>query len=265
MAERKVRQDLLVRGGAVEVREDRGRREQVGVGQHHALGWPGHAGRVDGDGDLVATRPLGHELLPQLEDGPGRFLAEVLELVEADRHGILEPADPPGVDDDDGAQLGELVPDGDGLVELLLVFDDDDPGVRVAQDLRDAGFGLGRVDAHGDGTDALDGEVGEEPLGPVLAQHGDPVAGSDAEMTQAEGDGGGLDRVVTPRDLEPAAEPFDPQGDVPGPGLGLLEEPGREGDGLDGRRGGRVDAHATSSGPGGHGRPAACAGSGCPR
>ena len=58
---------------------------------------------------------------------------------------------------------GQLVAHGERLVELLLVLDDHDLGLGVAEEVLDLGRRARRVDADGDATDALDAEVGEQP------------------------------------------------------------------------------------------------------
>ena len=92
----------------------------------------------------------------------------------------------------------------------------------------DLGGRARRVHADGHRADALDAEVGEQPLGPVVAQHGDASARLDPELAQAEPDGGGARRIVLPRVLAPAAVPLLAEGDRRRPPAHLSQQEGRE-------------------------------------
>ncbi len=93
-----------------------------------------------------------------------------------------------GVDQDDRAQVGELVLDGGDLGELVLVLADDRAGVGVGDHPQALLGGVGLVDGNHDEAGGGRGHVGVGPLGPRVGEDADPLAGLQAEVDQPEPD-----------------------------------------------------------------------------
>jgi hypothetical protein len=74
------------------------------------------------------------------------------------------------------AQLRKAVTHGGDLPEKIPGGDDDATGAAVGEYVLDLGRRQRRVDRDGDGADAQQGVVGQEPLGPVFREDGDAVA-----------------------------------------------------------------------------------------
>jgi hypothetical protein len=114
--------------------------------------------------------------------------------------------------------------DGERLVELLLVFGDQHDRRRVAEQVLDLGRRAGRVDADADRAEALDRQVGDHPLGPVLAVDRHAVARLDAELLEACGGSGDSIGVLAPGELVPAAAALLADGGRVRPLAGVLEQ-----------------------------------------
>ncbi len=194
VAERQVGEDLVARSCPVRVAKDPGRVEHIRVREHGALGRPGGAGRVDDDRRLL-----------RVELRRGRRQVErlrVLQLLPAARVSVADAA---RVHDEDVGQVRQVRPNGERLVHLLLVLGDQELRARVAHEVLELGGRARRVDAYDDRADRLRGDVGNEPLRPVLGLDRDPVARSDPAPAQAGGDARDALLVVGPRPLLPAA------------------------------------------------------------
>ena len=139
------------------------------VPEPDALRPAGRAGRVDQRGQLVGL------------DGLGRLLdhAGVLgEVVVAELAEVVEPDHPVAVglagERDHLLQVRQLVLVLGDLGDLLVVLGEDDPALRVAEDVAGV-LGVGRrVDGGRGAAGAHDGEVGQDPL----------VAGAEAMPTR---------------------------------------------------------------------------------
>jgi hypothetical protein len=150
-----------------------------------------------------------------------------LELGERHEQGVGH-VDAAGIDDHHPLERREAVPDGEDLVDLLLVLGDQHLGPRVLQQVLDLGRRGGRVDADRDRPDALDPQVGQDPGRAVEAVDRHPVAGLDAERPQAEADRGGPVGVVGPRVLLPEPEVLLAHGDAVRHVLGPPQQHGRQ-------------------------------------
>src|ERR1044072_1688549 len=71
---------------------------------------------------------------------------------------------------------------------LLLALGPRDPDLPVGQDVDDLLADAGRVDPHGAGAERLDGQLGDDPLGPIVPQHGHDLAGPHAAGSEAVGE-----------------------------------------------------------------------------
>jgi hypothetical protein len=124
---------------------------------------------------------------------------------------VLEPV---GVVGDDRGDVLELVPQADQLVHLLLVLGDDDPDLRVAEDVDDLLADAGRVDPDHRRADGLGGELADQPLRAVVAEDGDDVAGADPELGEPVGEVADPRAVAGPGDRLPDAVPLLLEGDA---------------------------------------------------
>ena len=71
------------------------------------------------------------------------------------------------------------------LVDLLLVLGDNDLDPGQGEDVEQLLTDARRIDADDRGADALRGQLGDEPLRPVVTEHRDDVAALDAEGREA--------------------------------------------------------------------------------
>ena len=88
------------------------------------------------------------------------------------------------IEHDDRAQIGQPIGDRQDLVDIFLVFGDEDAGAAVAHLVLDLGRRRGRIDAVDDGAERLRGEVADHPLFADVAHDGDALAAFDAERLQ---------------------------------------------------------------------------------
>ena len=72
-------------------------------------------------------------------------------------------------------QARHLRGDGQDLPELLLVLDEQRPGLGVAHDVGERLGWVGRIDRDGDAADREDREVGPDPFRPALGENPDRV------------------------------------------------------------------------------------------
>ena len=114
MGQREVQVGRLVRLDELELLDDVAHLHRVGVCQHHALGRPGGARRVDDDPGVVALDLV----LAARELGPIAGRASLPQLVK--RHVARALLDPDHV-----LELRELVADLIDLPALAFVLDDD--------------------------------------------------------------------------------------------------------------------------------------------
>lgn len=115
-------------------------RVDVSIGQHDRLGAVGGPGGEDHQGGVFGREapdaPLDQIRLPLLfpgAEGEHRLEGMYVALVDFD---------PLGVHDDDRPQLGKVGADREGLVELFLIFADEDRHVGFGQEVVDLVGGL---------------------------------------------------------------------------------------------------------------------------
>ena len=168
------------------------------VPQPDALGPAGGAGGVDQRGELVGLDRLdrGRHRAGVLDE---ELLAEVGELVQRDDPVTVARA----VEGDDLADARDLALALVELGQLLVVLDEDDLALGVAQDV---GRVLGvrrRVDGRGGAAGAHDRQVREDPLVARAGGDADPLLGLDAERQQARGQAGDPVARLLPGDGRP--------------------------------------------------------------
>ena len=149
--------------------------------EQHALRIAGGARRIEDGGDRLG--PRGERLLPK------RLVAQAdgIELHEvAPRHGALGHL-AGGIENDDVAEFGALVPNLHELRELDIVLGEDGPGARVLQDVGDLGRGQAGIDRDVADARAQAGVVGERPLGAVGGKDGRSLPTPDPEGPQPAG------------------------------------------------------------------------------
>ena len=141
-------------------------RGDVAVGQHHALGVAGGARGVDQRGEVVRVRPAAR---PPASAGtwPARPCPRASRSANGITPGPVASASNAMMCRSAGARR---LPDVEDLLQLRLAGDEDRHGAGVAQDVVDLARGEGGVDRDVGAAGGEAGEVGDGPLGPVLAR-----------------------------------------------------------------------------------------------
>ena len=164
--------------------DDLGQRQdvarEIGVAEHDALGPAGRSRSIDDGGQVPGPDRAGLSL-----EAPGLLLLEAPAHLDDVREGV-RPGRGVALDDDDALERGKPAPDGLDLAPQIEVRADDDLRAGVVDDVPDLIGGERGVDGDGDGSGREGGEVGHDPLRPVLGEDGDPVAGPDAEGLEPE-------------------------------------------------------------------------------
>ena len=93
----------------------------------------------------------------------------------------------------------------------LLGRDDDGAGAAVVEDMLVVALGVGRVGGDGDAARRHDGEIGDAPFRPVLADQHHQVARLQPDRLQPRRQRGDLLRRVPPADRPPGAFALGPQ------------------------------------------------------
>src|SRR5262249_11092732 len=134
---------------------------------------------------------------------------------------------------DDMRDLGELLDHPQDLVHLLLVLGHHEPRVAVVDDVPDLGKRGILVDAHGGGPCRLRGQLGDQPLRPVVADDRDLAAALEAERRQPERQVADALAVAAPAGLPPDAQVLLPQRRAIAEPIGVLQQ--KLGEGIAGR------------------------------
>ncbi|MEN8152124.1 MAG: carboxypeptidase-like regulatory domain-containing protein, partial [Planctomycetota bacterium] len=173
-----------------------GAKGQVLVGVRNPLRGAGRAARVVEGCEVLAERGRRVEVRrgggdPRLvvEDGPP------LPEIGRGAHGIsglgisglgisglgLTDLAP---DDHDVLEVRQVVLDRQRLVDLFLVFRNEDARSGIGKQVLHLGGGIGGIEAHGRGANGNRGHIGHHPLGAILRVHGDPIARLDPETEE---------------------------------------------------------------------------------
>ncbi len=149
--------------------------EDVGVREHHALGPPGRAGRVDERRECV--RVAGVVFRQRCVRGqPARHRAP-----RDAGGGVLGLA---VVETQDARERGKLAAERREPLPLRRRLDQHEPRARVAEDVRDVAGVVGRVKRNHHQAEALRGLVEADPGYAVRSEHRDAVAPREAFARQ---------------------------------------------------------------------------------
>ena len=179
--------------------------DDVAMAVHRALGRPGGAGRIDEDGQVVGLARV-DQLFEERVLALAVVAARRHELVERDHHRIVEGAKPLHVEHDDLAQAGTAVAHVERLVELLVILDEQDGGLRIVDQVLDLLGRIGRIDAGGNAARTEDAEVGVVPFRHGVGQHRGDVARPEAHFVQRQADGARALQPLVPGDGIPDPE-----------------------------------------------------------
>ena len=178
--------------------------QDIPMAEHGPLRWAGGAGRVDQDGGLLAGNARDAGFPVAWKGAIVRFAARQ-KGVETFADRVVEIAQAGHVEDDDAAEgrAGRLR--FQRLVELFLVFHEDNRSAGIVQQIGNLGRGIGRVDAGGDAAGGENAEIGVDPFGNGFGQHRGDVTGREAERLQAHADMARLRGQLLPADFLPDA------------------------------------------------------------
>lgn len=201
-------------------------RVDVSIGQHGRLGAAGGPGGEHHQGGVVGREapdaPLDQIRLPLLFPG-----AEGEHRLEG-MHVAFVDFDPFGVHDDDRPQLGKVGADREGLVELFLIFADEDRHVGFGQEVVDLVGRTRRIDADRHAPDQIGAELGDDPFASALAQDGDMLAGGEAERHETKTEMAGHPGIFGPVVGLPNAVFLLAQGNRAAPRLRPMQQAARQ-------------------------------------
>ncbi len=185
-----------------------GHGQQVGVRQHGELGTARGAGSGRDQRGAVRVqfpRPrcilfyrLGLVLASQTADG--------LKIDKALDLGFVSHQ-PLGFVIDDICKMREVVPDGEHLVHLLLIFGNDQLQSVNAKCIQSLRRGI-LIQPQSHAAKRLNGEFRPDPLGPVVSDENDDVAGAEAKSLQSAGEFRSNLEVLPPCDGLPHPHSF---------------------------------------------------------
>ena len=143
-AQRRVLRDHRIGGG-----------KMPAVGDERTFRVTGGAGRVDDKGRIFRRQPSN----PRLQPIELRFVCNVQQLAQAMELGMRVAEHGRIIDYDDGLQIGKPIGEGENLVDVFLIFSDEERGAAVAHLVFDFGLRGRRINAVGDRPKRLDGEI----------------------------------------------------------------------------------------------------------
>ena len=137
----------------------------------------------------------------------GQQIGEAVQLLVrvAEHRGIVEH--------DDRAQVRQPACDQQDLVDIFLVFGDEDAGAAVPHLVFDLSWRGGRIDAVGDRAERLRCEVADHPLFADIAHDGDALTARNAEALQCACGVRDQRRIVAPAALAIDTEMLGAEGD----------------------------------------------------
>ncbi len=153
----------------------------VGMGEHDALGRPGGAGGVDDGGHVLRTDSLTNLLIWGRVALPGLFplLAQTVEAPQAVGFGFFQ------VHDHRDLETGNLRLNFPDLLQLFRGGQDDDLDAGVVEEALDLVRGQRRIDGNVDGAGGKDGDVRNQPFGPVFRQERNAVSRLHSQIHQS--------------------------------------------------------------------------------
>ena len=200
---------LLLRQRRIVGKNIRGGGEVLAMGDECAFGIPGGTGCVDDEGGLLGL-DLRYDGAERVEIG--RFYGSK-QLAIAPEFFVLVGEHRAVIDDEDEAQVGQTVGKRQDLVDIFLVFGDEDRGAAMAHlvlDLRCRGSG---IDAVNDCAERLRGEIADHPFFARIAHDGDAFASTEAEALQRTRRMRHQPRIITPVTFAIKTQMLGPEGD----------------------------------------------------
>ena len=206
--ERQIGDHLLVLAEAVVGVAVLRRNEHVVVGEHHALGAAGGAGRVEHDRE-VAALALRECLFPALAPagvGSERLAPDALHLVDRLEPRVVVVAQTARLVVEHLGELRQPLRHGEDFVDLLLVLDHREGRLGVVDHVGHlVGDGI-RVDRHRHRAERLAGAHRPIEARAVRPDHREFVAALEAEFVEADREGGDLLEHLRPGPGLPDAE-----------------------------------------------------------
>ena len=150
------------------------RRQVIAVRLHDALGGTGRAGGVHDRRDVGRLQGRQAMLDRSAEAPLATQHAKPLPVEHAQSAGLRSRGR--SLDHDHRLQARHLRGHGQDLPELLLILDEQRPGLGVAHDVAERLGWVGRIHRDGDAADREDREVGPDPLRPTLGENPDRFA-----------------------------------------------------------------------------------------
>jgi hypothetical protein len=182
-----------------------GRVDKAAVAVHRTLGQAGGARGVDEDRQVFGPARR-HPRLQRVGVAGRMRAAQLAQRVQAHHARVLEIAQALHVEHDDLVQEGQAAAHRQHLVELLFVFDEQHPGVRIGAQVHHLDRRVGRIDAVRDAAGAEHREVGEHPFDDGVRQDRRAVVRLEAERDQAVADLADGLRRLGPAPAAPQAE-----------------------------------------------------------
>ena len=144
--------------------------------EHNPFRHTGRAGRVDDGGEVIGPY-LGEKFIKIIYlRGIGPF-----GLYVDERHGpAIIRRKKIGVEKDEPLEALNGADGIFGVFPKLLAGNKEHAGAGILEDIADLIDGLSGVNRDVNGPEREDGEIGKRPLGAILRDDGDAVAGSDA-------------------------------------------------------------------------------------
>ena len=191
--------------------------EMMAMGDQRAFRMARGAGGVDDEGRIARREIRDLRLKPFETDvrRSGEQLAKPMQqLVPVTEHRRI-------VEYDDRFQIGQLIGDRQNLVDIFLVFGDEDRGAAITHLVVDFRRRRGRVDAVDNSPERLRREVADHPFFTDIAHDRDAVAAFDAEPLQGAGGVRHQRSIIVPCSFAVEAEMFGAKGD----GIGKCPRP----------------------------------------
>ena len=211
MAQRQKRQRAVpqccvqVAGGLPELEH------HVAIRHHGTFGRPGGAGGID-QKSRVVWRTCGNGGVEVTGACGGECPAMGQQVVEENHLSVLQGAQAFAVHHHNTQQVGTRLTHRQCFFKLLLVLDQQHPGLRMLQDVGHLGARRSRVDAVPDHAHTLRAHIGNQPLRPVLGQHTNYLPACDPQVGQGQPDGACVFQVHRPGGAFPQAAALVAQG-----------------------------------------------------
>ncbi len=175
------------------------------------------------------------------------FAAKGGELVGFDQPGIVILPHAARVGIDDVFEVRGTLAKTQQLVDLLFVLGEHQLGFAVVEEIADLFFQRVAVHAKAKAADGVGGDLGRDPVRPVVADGADDIAGAQAQRRHSQGEVADAVVIIVPGELAPQPEILFAQRDVAAVLFGIQPQQLRVGVGL-GDASGVVHHALTSAG-----------------